>query len=97
MASTILTTGLQKTAVDMTHSTNSKKVKDLAPNMKNAEDEKARITSDFGVKETTADDWLKVVNEDKTGPLLLEDPFAREKVFASPAYIPNECLHLQRL
>ena len=40
----------------------------------------ARITSDWGVRQTNADDWLKVVSEDKTGPMLLEDHFAREKV-----------------
>lgn len=39
-----------------------------------------RLTTDYGVKQTTADDWLKVVNDDKTGPALLEDPFARERV-----------------
>jgi len=78
----------------MTHSTNSKKVKDLTPNMKDAEDENARITSDFGVKETTADDWLKVVNEDKTGPLLLEDPFAREKIMRfDHERIPERVVH----
>jgi len=40
----------------------------------------ARLTTDYGVKQPTADDWLKVVDNDKAGPLLLEDPFARERV-----------------
>lgn len=39
-----------------------------------------RITTDFGVKEGTADEWLRVVSEDKTGPMLLEDSYARERV-----------------
>ena len=39
-----------------------------------------RITTDFGTKQTNTDDWLKVNNEKHTGPMLLEDNFAREKV-----------------
>ena len=42
--------------------------------------EKDRITSDYGVRQSNTDDWLKVVSEDHTGPMLLEDPFGREKV-----------------
>lgn len=41
---------------------------------------KMRLTTDYGVKQTTHDDWLKIADRDKTGPLLLEDPFGREKV-----------------
>lgn len=41
---------------------------------------KDRLTTDYGVKQTTADDWLKVTSHDKQGPALLEDPFARERV-----------------
>lgn len=40
----------------------------------------SRITSDFGTKQASTDDWLKVNNEQQTGPMLIEDPFAREKV-----------------
>lgn len=43
-------------------------------------DSKLRLTTDYGVKQSTADDWLKVGTQDKAGPLLLEDPFARERV-----------------
>ena len=43
-------------------------------------DEKSRITSDYGVRQMNTDDWLRVANQDKTGPMLLEDPFGREKV-----------------
>lgn len=38
------------------------------------------ITTDYGVKQTNTDHWLKVVSEDKNGPSLLEDAFGREKV-----------------
>ncbi len=43
-----------------------------------------RITTDFGVKELTADEWLRVSRDDKIGPMLLEDSYAREKVRVSP-------------
>jgi len=39
-----------------------------------------RITTDFGVKEPTADEWLRITSNDKIGPMLLEDSYAREKV-----------------
>lgn len=40
-----------------------------------------RITADFGTKQSNTDDWLKISNEKTTtGPMLLEDAFAREKV-----------------
>ena len=47
---------------------------------KDVHNKNARITSGFGVKQSNTDDWLEIVNEDKTGPMLLEDLFAREKV-----------------
>lgn len=53
--------------MDLSHNT-----KDMTP--------KDRLTTDYGVKQTTADDWLKAASPDKAGPLLLEDPFARERV-----------------
>ncbi len=55
------------------------KLTDLARNTKDMTD-KDRLTTDYGVKQSTADDWLKVAGPDKSGPLLLEDPFARERV-----------------
>jgi len=56
------------------------KISDLQRNMRSDDDNKARMTSDFGVRQYNTDDWLKVVNEDQTGPALLEDAFGREKV-----------------
>ncbi len=55
------------------------KLADLANNTKDMT-KKDRLTTDYGVKQSTADDWLKVASTDKAGPLLLEDPFARERV-----------------
>jgi catalase len=39
-----------------------------------------RITTDFGVKQSTADDWLRANSGDRIGPALLEDSYARERV-----------------
>ena len=43
-------------------------------------DKNSRITTDYGVKQSNTDDWLRVNAPDQTGPMLLEDPNAREKV-----------------
>lgn len=40
-----------------------------------------RITTDYGVKQSTADLSLRVNNDDNIGPALLEDSYARERVF----------------
>ena len=56
------------------------KVAQLAAVTKDVHDDKWRITSDYGAKQSNTDDWLTVGNDDQTGPLLLEDHFAREKV-----------------
>lgn len=38
------------------------------------------LTSDFGVKQTSHDNWLSASTGDRQGPALLEDNFGREKV-----------------
>lgn len=53
--------------------------------------QKVRLTTDYGVKQTTADDWLKAIDRDQAGPLLLEDPFARERVRTRP--VPLISMH----
>lgn len=52
-----------------------------------------RFTSDFGVKENNTDHWLSVTNSEHTGPALLEDHFAREKV-STLIFGPNSRLHV---
>lgn len=53
-----------------------------------------RITSDFGVRQGNTDDWLKMANEDKNGPMLLEDSFAREKIHRfDHERIPERVVH----
>ncbi|KAF2017729.1 catalase-domain-containing protein [Aaosphaeria arxii CBS 175.79] len=72
----------------------SAKVADLSKVTKDVFDKNNRITSDFGVKQTNTDDWLKVASEDKTGPMLLEDPFAREKIHRfDHERIPERVVH----
>lgn len=41
---------------------------------------KQNITSDYGVKLHNTDIWLSASTDDRQGPQLLEDSFAREKV-----------------
>jgi len=54
----------------------------------------ARITADFGTKQTNTDDWLRVSNEKKTGPMLLEDAFGREKIHRfDHERIPERVVH----
>jgi len=81
MASQILSQATEK-AKQMTGQT-TQKVADLSAATKDVHDKGYRITSDYGVKQTNTDDWLKVASEDKTGPMLLEDHFGREKVCLS--------------
>jgi catalase len=79
MASTILASVTEKTK-DAMSSERSTKVAQLSSVTKDVHDKSSRITTDYGVKQNNTDDWLKVATEDKNGPSLLEDPFAREKV-----------------
>lgn len=60
----------------------NKKIADLATETKDVHDKSWKMTSDYGVKQNNTDDWLGVQSEDKTGPMLLEDTFGREKVWS---------------
>lgn len=42
--------------------------------------DKQHMTTDYGIKISDADHWLRVASEKNTGPSLLEDQVAREKV-----------------
>ncbi|KAL6884856.1 catalase [Trichoderma longibrachiatum] len=54
----------------------------------------SRITSDFGTKQNSTDDWLRVARDDQIGPSLLEDPFAREKIHRfDHERIPERVVH----
>lgn len=82
MASKVLSAGMEKAQVTLGGEKGAK-IRDLERDTKNVHDPNNRITSDWGVKQTNTDDWLKVVNEDDIGPHLLEDAFGREKVTSS--------------
>ncbi|KAI1344216.1 hypothetical protein F5Y15DRAFT_106201 [Xylariaceae sp. FL0016] len=51
-----------------------------------------RITTDWGVKQGDTDGWLRISDEDRTGPMLLEDSAAREKVRFHSHEAPNPLL-----
>ncbi|EON69022.1 catalase-1 [Coniosporium apollinis CBS 100218] len=96
MASEILTsiTDRTKKAVESVAGEKDAKAADLARDTKDVHDPKNRITSDWGVRESNTDDWLKVASEEKTGPELLEDPFAREKIHRfDHERIPERVVH----
>ena len=38
------------------------------------------MTTDYGIKISNLDNWLRVADDKHTGPSLLEDQIAREKV-----------------
>jgi hypothetical protein len=72
------------------------KISDLAQETKDFGPGNGRLTTDYGVKQTTADDWLRVVSEDQIGPGLLEDPFARERVRILTSIITSRVLTFGR-
>jgi hypothetical protein len=54
---------------------------------------KQDMTTDHGVGINDTDHWLRAVDDNNTGPSLLEDQIAREKV-SCPEYVPYEPLIL---
>lgn len=71
--------GFEKAQQAFTAEEHGIKLQQLAADTKEVND-KVRIASDWGVKQSNTDNWLRVVSGDKTGPALLQDPFAGEKV-----------------
>lgn len=80
MAANTISTGLEKLQETLNGSAEGKKVAQIAQSSVNYHDESNRLTTDAGVKVHDTDNWLRVSNEDKIGPALLEDNMAREKV-----------------
>lgn len=78
--------GLRKAseAVQQT-SSKDKKVIDLQHDMVNI-NSKLSMTTDHGLKVENTDKWLRVVDDKHTGPSLLEDQLAREKVSKHPIH-----------
>lgn len=52
------------------------------------------MTTDSGMKISDPDHWLRVANKSNTGPMLLEDQIAREKVrtINSPSFFSGKKL-----
>ncbi|TIA43000.1 catalase [Aureobasidium pullulans] len=96
MISIIMAPGIAdavKEAVTGSPSENAK-VLAMKDNIRNYQDSNNRITTDYGVKQTNTDDWLKVATEDKTGPMLLEDHSSREKIHRfDHERIPERVVH----
>ena len=94
MAPSILTNGSNKAQETLNSSGDAKRRQiDNNPLTKNFDD--TRMTTDYGVKQTNTDDWLKVSTEDQTGPMLLEDNWGREKVSRkiNTSYLNNTHSH----
>jgi len=71
------------------------KIKDLQSGTVDVTKSSVKMTSDYGVKMSDTDHWLKVINPNDPngqGPSLLEDQFGREKVIWSCLF-----LHLTNL
>lgn len=51
---------------------------------------KCPMQTDYGIKISNPDNWLRVGNENRTGPSLLEDQVAREKVCSRSLHV-YEC------
>jgi catalase len=79
MASNILAKATETVQSAMPGEQNAKFAQ-MAPDTRDGQDPKARITSDWGTKQTNTDHWLSASTNDQYGPSLLEDVFAREKV-----------------
>lgn len=72
----------------------SKKQQDMARDTKDYMDKNNRLTTDYGVKQSNTDQWLRVVNENRTGPALLEDAAGREKIHRfDHERIPERVVH----
>lgn len=81
-----------KAAVMGSHAVNAKRTQLDANSVEPTKD--TRISSDWGTKQSNTDDWLKVHNGETTGPMLLEDGFAREKIHRfDHERIPERVVH----
>lgn len=78
---TAIASGLNKAqrATQAATTSTNKKLVDLSRDTVNSQTNE-RQTTDHGVRIENPDQWLKAGDERKTGPSLLEDQIAREKV-----------------
>ena len=72
----------------------NKKIASIQQEIADYHNKDNRLTTDYGVKQTNTDDWLRVASEDKTGPSLLEDHAGREKIHRfDHERIPERVVH----
>ncbi|KAH0551245.1 hypothetical protein GP486_007455 [Trichoglossum hirsutum] len=70
------------------------KVQDLKRDTVDGNSKRGVITTDAGVSVSNTDDWLKLSTEHRTGPMLLEDQIAREKIMRfDHERIPERVVH----
>lgn len=82
---TVIAEGLEKAHEAVkTASSKNKKTVDLERDLVDVTTEQ-RQTTDHGVPISNTDNWLRSVDDHRTGPSLLEDQIAREKV------LPHAC------
>ncbi|KAJ5675723.1 Catalase A [Penicillium macrosclerotiorum] len=56
--------------------------------------DKHHMTTDYGIKISDPDHWLRVASDSRTGPMLLEDQIAREKIMRfDHERIPERVVH----
>ncbi|KAF7597341.1 hypothetical protein BBP40_006281 [Aspergillus hancockii] len=91
----ILAGGLQKVQEAVQGAASKdKKLVDLAPETHNVQESKQPLTTDHGVRVSDTDHWLKSVDGNHTGPMLLEDQIAREKIHRfDHERIPERVVH----
>lgn len=74
-------------------SSKSKKLVDLERDTADAHTQQP-LTTDHGVRVSNTDQWLRVTNDRRTGPSLLEDQIAREKIHRfDHERIPERVVH----
>ncbi|RHZ46979.1 catalase catA [Aspergillus thermomutatus] len=74
-------------------SSKSKKLVDLERDTADVQTQQP-LTTDHGVRVSNTDQWLRVTNDRRTGPTLLEDQIAREKVHRfDHERIPERVVH----
>ncbi|EER29949.1 Catalase A, putative [Coccidioides posadasii C735 delta SOWgp] len=85
--------GLHKMKQAVQGMTEDKKIKDLARDTSDVH-APVTLTTDHGTKVSNTDNWLKAVDDHRTGPSLLEDQIAREKIHRfDHERIPERVVH----
>lgn len=77
---TVISDGLRKAQETLRNTASkSKKLVDLEADTNTVNSDQF-LTTDHGTRVGNTDQWLRAVDEKRTGPSLLEDQIAREKV-----------------